>query len=163
MPRACTDGLLSPQKIGLFEFFNVGAVICVVAVFYMVFASWYLLPREVRPSSDEGDNIPMEEHRQYLATFTLRKDSVYVGHAVKDSGITTAKDVEWVGLVSGGKSLPFDLEHKLQAGDECVPPHAHSPSHHPPVQALHFSDSSSPHPPPLVLHTLPRDMFRVVP
>jgi hypothetical protein len=29
--------------------------------------------------------------------------------------------VEFVGIVSNGKSLPFDLSHTLQAGDEYVP------------------------------------------
>ncbi len=106
------------QKVGLFEFFGVGAVICVVTIIYIVFASWYLLPREVRPSTEEGENLAKDQHRQYLASFIVRKDSVYVGHAVGDSGLTTAEDVEFVGIVSGGKTLPFDLQHVVQAGDE---------------------------------------------
>jgi hypothetical protein len=109
------------QKIGLFEFFGVGAVICVFTIFYIAVAAWHLLPREVRKSNDESENLTVDEHRQYLASFILSKESVYNGHTVKDSGITTAKDVEFVGIVSQGKSLPFDLSHTLQAGDEYVP------------------------------------------
>ena len=110
----------SHQKISLFEFFGVGVVICLFAILYMALAAWYLLPREVRKSSDESESIAVEEHRQYLASFILTKSSPYNGHSVKDSGITTAKDVEFVGIVSQGKSLPFDLNHTLQAGDEYV-------------------------------------------
>ena len=106
------------QKIGLFEFFGVGAVICVFTIVYIALASWYLLPREVRKSADESENISVDDHRQYLASFILAKNSLYNGHTVKDSGLTTAKDVEFVGIVSQGKSLPFDLNHTLQAGDE---------------------------------------------
>ena len=70
--------------------------------------------------NEEQGIIAVEEHRQYLASFILTKSSPYNGHSEKDSGITTAKDVEFVGIVSQGKSLPFDLNHTLQAGDEYV-------------------------------------------
>ncbi len=106
------------QKIDLFEFFGVGIVICAFTIVYMALTSWYLLPREVRKSRDESENLAVDDHRQYLASFILSKNSAYNGHSVLDSGITTAKDVEFVGIVSGGKSLPFDLNHTFQAGDE---------------------------------------------
>jgi cbb3-type cytochrome oxidase subunit 3 len=66
------------QKIGLFEFFGVGAVICVFTIFYIAVAAWHLLPREVRKSNDESENLTVDEHRQYLASFILSKESVYL-------------------------------------------------------------------------------------
>jgi hypothetical protein len=112
------SGYDAKQKIGLFEFFGVGAVICIITTIYMALAAWYLLPREVRKSDDESESVAKEEHRQYVVSFVLKPDSAYTGHAIGLSGITTAKDIDFVSLVRNGAMLPWDEATIFEAGDE---------------------------------------------
>ena len=107
------------QRVSTFEFFSVGALVCVFGLVYMSVAAWYLLPREVRKSDDDSI-VEQDQHRQYVATFVVKPKSEYIGHSVAKSGLTTAKDVDFVSIISEGKAVPYSTEYVLQAGDRYV-------------------------------------------
>ncbi len=129
--------------------------VAVFGVLYMaVFAKW-LLPKSVHKSSEE--TVTVDQHRQYLAAFQLRTGSPMAGRSIQSSGLTTARDVEFVGLVVGGVAQSFDLQHVLQPGDKCVgtpaarpdsPPSPFPPPPSPPLPAhWQHSPAVAPSPP----------------
>jgi hypothetical protein len=103
------------QKIRTFDFAGVGILVALFGILYMAFFAGWMLPKAPRKSED--DAVPTEQHRHYLAAFGMQKGSPLVGRAINASGLTTARDVDFVGLIVGGKSMPFDTQHVLQDGD----------------------------------------------
>ena len=55
--------------------------------------------------------------RQYVVKFLVHAGSPVAGHTVQRSGITTAKDVTFLGVQRGKTTLPFSSDVVLQAMD----------------------------------------------
>jgi hypothetical protein len=118
---ACVAHLrLHSQELRLFDFAGVGIVIAVYGLLYMAVCSKCLLPSRGAASTAavDGDASPADSHRQYLASFLLKRGSAMAGRTILSSGLTTARDVEFVGLVSGGQPKPWVVDHVLREGDE---------------------------------------------
>jgi hypothetical protein len=134
------------QKLKLFDFAGVGAVIAVFAVLYMSLSSRFLLPLEVRKEKEDTNSIVRvvdAAHRHYYASFTLKPNTPYVGLSLARSGLLTTRDVNFLLVKRAGRALPSSTDVVLEAGDEYVAllfcaPHTHNPS--PPPLLLLLGD-----------------------
>ncbi|MFC6863353.1 SLC13 family permease [Halomicroarcula sp. GCM10025817] len=106
---------LLDHPFGMFEFTQLGAVVTVVGVVYLLTVGRYLVPGRI----DVQDDLTAEfEMGEYLTEVVVREDSPLVGETVQEALAETEFDVDVIQLVRGGRTFLEPLGPKgIQAGD----------------------------------------------
>jgi di/tricarboxylate transporter len=106
---------LLDHPFGMFEFTQLGLVVTVVGVVYLLTVGRYLVPARIDVQDDLTAEFQMGE---YLTEVVVREDSPLVGETVQEALAETDFDVDVIQLVRGDRTFLEPLGPKtIQAGD----------------------------------------------
>ena len=106
---------LGGEAFSMFEFTQLGVVVSVVGVVYLLTVGRYLTPERIKPERDLTEEFEMGE---YLTEVVVREDSPLVGQRVDDALVETDFDVDLLQLIRDGEVFLEPLAPKeIQAGD----------------------------------------------
>jgi di/tricarboxylate transporter len=109
------SGRLIGRPFSMFEFTQLGLVVSVVGVVYLMTVGRYLVPARIKPRTDLTEEFEMAE---YLTEVVVRADSPLVGQQVQRALVETEFDVDLLMLVRDGEVFLEPLGPKeIQAGD----------------------------------------------
>ena len=98
--------------VAMFEFFNVGIVIAVVGMAYLLAFSFRFLPERVTISS----TLPPETVKEYVTQVRIAEDSQLVGKPLKETALGKL-GLSVIELIRGERILRLDRETALRPGD----------------------------------------------
>ena len=99
----------------MFELGKVGFPMLIAGYAYMLFVGRRFLPR-----SQAGDVLAMQLGEQYLAELIVEPDSPWAGKQVNGENFERDFDVELVGVLRGGQSLPVNAHDLVFAAYDSV-------------------------------------------
>jgi len=109
------SGRLIGQPFSMFEFTQLGIVVSLVGVVYLMTVGRYLVPARIKPQTDLTEEFELAE---YLTEVVVREDSPLVGQQVQRALVETEFDVDLLMLVRDGEVFLEPLGPKeIQAGD----------------------------------------------
>ena len=103
------------RSFTMFEFTELGVVVMLFGLVYLLTLGRYLTPERIRPSQDLTEEFGMVD---YLTEVVVREDSPLVGQRVSDALVRTGFDVDLLQLIREGEVFLEPLGPKeIQAGD----------------------------------------------
>jgi di/tricarboxylate transporter len=103
------------QPFGMFEFTQLGIVVSIVGVAYLMTIGRRITPERIKPQVDLTEEFEMGN---YLTEVVVREDSPLVGQKVGEALSETAFDVDLLQLIRGDQVFLEPLGPKeIQAGD----------------------------------------------
>ncbi|WP_338730357.1 SLC13 family permease [Haladaptatus sp. DJG-WS-42] len=106
---------LLDRPFTMFEFTQLGAIVTVVGVLYLLTIGRFLLPERIKPEEDLTEEYEMAE---YLTEVVVREDSPIVGQTVQEALKETDFDVDLIQLIRNDAVFLEPLGPKMiQAGD----------------------------------------------
>jgi di/tricarboxylate transporter len=103
------------QPFGMFEFTQLGIVVSIVGVAYLMTIGRRITPERIKPQVDLTEEFEMGN---YLTEVVVREDSPLVGQKVGEALSETAFDVDLLQLIRGEQVFLEPLGPKeIQAGD----------------------------------------------
>lgn len=109
------SGRLLDRPFTMFEFTQLGAIVTVVGVVYLLTIGRFLLPERIKPEEDLTEEYEMAE---YLTEVVVRDDSPIIGQTVQEALKETEFDVDLIQLIRNDAVFLEPLGPKMiQAGD----------------------------------------------
>ncbi|MFC6731100.1 MULTISPECIES: SLC13 family permease [unclassified Haladaptatus] len=109
------SGRLLGRSFTMFEFTQLGAIVTVVGIIYLLVVGRFLLPERIKPEEDLTEEYQMAE---YLTEVVVRKDSPIIGQTVQEALKETDFDVDLIQLIRNDAVFLEPLGPKtIQAGD----------------------------------------------
>ncbi|MFC4359492.1 SLC13 family permease [Halobium salinum] len=106
---------LGVGAFSMFEFTQLGLVVMVVGIAYLLTVGRYLTPERIKPRTDLTEEFEMGE---YLTEVVVREDSPLLGQQVQRALVETEFDVDLLQLIRGEETFLEPLGPKqIQAGD----------------------------------------------
>ncbi|WP_332900062.1 SLC13 family permease [Haladaptatus sp. CMSO5] len=106
---------LLDRPFTMFEFTQLGAIVTVVGVLYLLTIGRFLLPERIKPEEDLTEEYEMAE---YLTEVVVREDSPIIGQTVQEALKETDFDVDLIQLIRNDAVFLEPLGPKMiQAGD----------------------------------------------
>ncbi|SDL96133.1 Di-and tricarboxylate transporter [Halogranum gelatinilyticum] len=106
---------LGVGAFSMFEFTQLGLVVSLFGVVYLLTIGRYLIPERIKPQVDLTEEFEMAD---YLTEVAVREDSPLVGQQVQTALVETEFDVDLIQLIRGDEVFLEPLGPKqIQAGD----------------------------------------------
>ncbi|WP_235577625.1 SLC13 family permease [Rhodanobacter sp. Root480] len=99
-------------EFGVFEFTQLGAVLAVVGITYLMLIGRHLLPRHIDATLPQGSDIG-----KYVTELEVSEDSPLLGTAIAEARLGEKFNVYPLELLRGERRMWSPREQKLQAGD----------------------------------------------
>ncbi|KRA33962.1 sodium:proton symporter [Rhodanobacter sp. Root627] len=110
-----TDSLAQKHGMagfGVFEFTQLGAVLAVVGITYLMLIGRHLLPKHIDATLPQGSDIG-----KYVTELEVSEDSPLLGTAIAEARLGEKFNVYPLELLRGERRMWSPREQKLQAGD----------------------------------------------
>jgi di/tricarboxylate transporter len=99
-------------EFGVFEFTQLGAVLAVVGITYLMLIGRHLLPKHIDATLPQGSDIG-----KYVTELEVSEDSPLLGTAIAEARLGEKFNVYPLELLRGERRMWSPREQKLQAGD----------------------------------------------